>query len=197
MTSRWVFLPLVTGLIFTGSGFLDAFERTTVNSAALADASADAPRTTGQAAEDVASLPEIAEVTAGQADAFDALADALESSAGRVDDLNDTVAGQLEELGALAGDIDAIRPAVSCARTRLADLVEVSRAGPGAIARITAAMERIGESQERSIEHLESINRKLLVLGLAGTAAGVEPPPPPGEGTAPSAEGSVNGAPCP
>lgn len=193
---KWIVAPLIAALFFAGSGFMSSLERTTEASIRLADSSKEAPERTAEAAEDVGSLPQVANLTRQQADAFEILADALETSAGRVEDLNSTVAEQLDGLAALVGDIDALDPSVACVGRRLDALIAASSDGPRLIGQISGVLEVVNGSQKRSIRHLKSINRKLTALGLLADATGVESPPAPGEPPALSIGSPPEGTPC-
>ena len=193
---KWIVAPLVAALFLAGSGFMDSLERTTEASVRLAESSEEAPARTAEAAEGVGSLPQVADLTRQQADAFEILADALETSAQRVDDLNSTVAEQLDGLAALVLDIDALDPSVACVGRRLDALISASADGPRLIGRISTVLEAVNGSQGRSIRHLRSINRKLTALGLLADATGVESPPPPGEPPALSIGSPPAGRPC-
>ena len=193
---KWIVAPLIAALFLAGSGFMSSLERTTEASIRLADSSEEAPERTAEAAEDVGSLPQVANLTRQQADAFEILADALETSAGRVEDLNSTVAEQLDGLAALVGDIDALDPSVACVGRRLDALIAASSDGPRLIGQISGVLDTVNGSQKRSIRHLKSINRKLTALGLLADATGVESPPPPGEPPALSIGSLPEGTPC-
>lgn len=193
---KWVVAPLIAALFFAGSGFMNALERTTGASVRLAESSKEAPERTAAAAEDVGTLPQVADLTREQAVAFEILADALETSAHRVDELNDTVAEQLGSLSTLVGDIDALDPSVACVGRRLRALIVASGEGPRLIGRISGVLAAVNGSQERSLRHLKSINRKLVALGLVATATGVKPPPPPGQPPAPEPGNPPAGRSC-
>lgn len=194
--TRWIVLPLVSGLLLGGSAFLDALERTTIASAELAHASEDAPASTRAAVEEVESLPAIAVLTGRQADAFAALADALEISAARVVDLNASLSSQVEGLRDLHDSIEDLDPAVACLRGRIERLNAASSGGPAAIEQISATLRRVDDSQKKSLRHLRSINRKLTALGVLAAVTGVEPPPRPGEAPRPRAEGAPGSVRC-
>lgn len=193
---RWSIPPLVAALLLTGSGFLDSLERTTEASLALSEASLDAPRTTAEAAEELAVLPQIADVTEQQASAMRALADALEGSAQRVRDLDSGLDRQSSELRALQDAIDAIRPDVTCVRARLERLVSVSAGVPSAIGALGDVLEGSIAAQNKSIRHMRSINRKLTALGVVAAAQEVEAPPPPGTASAPGPGDAPPGKEC-
>lgn len=72
---RWFVAPLIAAPFLTGSGFMNALERTTEASARLAETSEEAPERTASAAEGVEDLPRVADLTQQQADAFEILAD--------------------------------------------------------------------------------------------------------------------------
>jgi hypothetical protein len=193
---KWIVAPLIAALFLAGSGFMSSLERTTEASILLAESSEEAPARTAEAAEDVGSLPQVADLTRQQAETFEILADALETSAQRVDDLNSTIAEQLDGLAALVGDIDALDPSVACVSRRLDALIAASADGPRLIGRISAVLDVVNGSQRRSIRHLKSINQKLAALGLLADATGVEPLPAPGEPPALSIGSPPEGTPC-
>lgn len=193
---RWLMAPLVAATLMSGSGFLDALELTTKRSVDLARTSKDAPERARAGVEEVASLPQIADLTTQQANAFDALADALQLSAERVFELNDSLNDQVEGLDRLAGDIESLDAPISCARERIAELASSSRQTPPVLREIGATLDRIIASQNKSIRHLRSINRKLTALGVAATAQGVEPPPPPGNAPPATAEDEASPLKC-
>ena len=64
--TRWVVAPMIAAVVLCGSGFLDALERTTEQSALLAEASEKAPRTTAAAAKEVEDIPQMADLTGRQ-----------------------------------------------------------------------------------------------------------------------------------
>jgi hypothetical protein len=176
---RWIVAPLLAVVLFGGSAFLDALEKTTEESLALAEASEEAPRTTASAAREVRSLPEVAELTKEQASAFRGLSEALQVSAARVSQFNDTLEQQADGLESLADAMGSVDNSVACVRDRLGLLLGASRSTPTALADVAEPLTSITESQEKSIRHLKSINRKLAALGVVAAAGGVEPPPPP------------------
>ncbi len=177
--TRWGLALGGAALALTMSGWLSSLERTTEQSALLAESSKTAPRTTGAAEQEVSGLPAIADLTGRQAAAFDALADALEVSSQRVADFNDTLGSQIQGLGALRASMAALDDPISCVRGRLATLLSASARTPRALDRITAGLAAIRAAQNKSIRHLRSINRKLTALGPLATASGVEAPPVP------------------
>ena len=183
--TRWLAAPLVAIFLFGGSAFLDALEKTTEESLALAESSEEAPKTTAEAAGQVKTLPAIAELTDQQASAFRGLSEALQVSSRRVADFNDTLRAQGEGLESLAeamGDTDS---SVDCVRDRLAALIQTTEATPLALGRVGDPLGSITDSQEKSIRHLKSINRKLKALGVVARTSGVEPPSPPGDAAPP------------
>lgn len=177
---RWIIAPLLAGLLVAGSGFMDSLERMTDASARLSASSEEAPRSTAAAARDVGPLPDIADLTEQQAEGLRALADALDVSAERVSSLDSALGDQLEGLDGLAGDLDELDPLLGCVRARLRELLRASDAVPGKVAALSRILERLISSQEKSVGHLRSINRKLAALGVAAAAQGVEPPEGPG-----------------
>ncbi|MDQ3956055.1 MAG: hypothetical protein M3285_10970 [Actinomycetota bacterium] len=177
--NRWALAVAAAAVTLTMSGWLSALERTTEASAALAETSAQAPRSTREAATEVSSLPEIADLTERQATAFAALADALEISSDRVSNLNDTLRAQIGGLSDLAGTMGELGSPVSCVRGRLGSLLAASAETPAALARITDRMGAILAAQNKSIRHLKSINRKLAALAAVAAARDVPPPPRP------------------
>ena len=177
--TKWLIAPLIGAVLLSGSGFLRALEATTVTSEEMAAASRDAPRSTAEAAEEVGSLPALADITTYQAEAFDQLARALEMSARRVFALNDQLADQasgIEEMRSELADLDV---PLDCVRSRIATLSDQGRDIPSGIRKVEAILERIIGSQDKAVRHLRSINRKLAALGVVATASGAEPPPLP------------------
>jgi hypothetical protein len=193
---RWVIVPLVAALAFFGSGWLNALERTTEQSIALAENSRSAPAETEDAAEGVATLPTIADLTEQQASAFRSLVDALEISAERVNDLNGTLEDQGRSLDALRGALGGFEDPMGCVEDRLQALVAQTGKVPPALADIQDTIAMLSKQQERSLRHLKSINRKMAALGLVATATDVEPPPPPGDAPAPEPGQERAGRPC-
>lgn len=193
---RWVIAPLVAAVAFFGSGWLNALERTTEQSVALAENSRSAPAETERATDEVASLPTIAQLTQQQAEAFRSLVDALEVSAQRVQDLNGTLEDQGRSLGALRGSLGAFDDPMACVEGRLQALVAQSDKIPPALADIQRTIAALSAHQEKSIRHLESINRKLAALGAVASATDVDPPPPPGEAPPPEPGTERDGEPC-
>ena len=177
--TKWLIPPLVGCVLLAGSGFLRALESTTDTSADIAVASREAPRSTAAAAEELDSLPALADITTHQADAFDQLARALEMSAQRVFALNDRLVEQADGIEEMRSGLAALGAPLSCVRSHIARLTEQGQAVPGGIRRVEAIIERIIGSQDKAIRHLRSINRKLIALGAVATASGVRPPPPP------------------
>jgi chromosome segregation ATPase len=178
---RWLVAPLIAALFFLGSGWLNALERTTEQSAALAATSEEAPKETAAAAESVSSLPTIAELTEQQADGFRALVDALQLSAQRVRDLNATIEDQRASLETLHTGLGAFRSPIRCVEQRLRLLVATSDGIPRALGTIEATIGELSDQQKRSLRHLRSINRKMTALGVVATATDVRPPPRPPE----------------
>ena len=127
---RWVIAPLIAAVLFLGSAWFNALERTTVQSVALAENSRSAPAETQRATEDVASLPTIAQLTQQQADAFRSLVDALALSAERVKALNGTLEEQGQSLDTLRTSLDAFQEPMSCVEGRLIQLVAQSEKIP-------------------------------------------------------------------
>ena len=178
--TRWIAAPLVALTALMLSGFLSALEATTEESVRLAQSSASAPRTTSQAATQVETLPQLAELTTQQANAFKALADALALSAQRVEDFNGLLArqeGNLADLAESMGDVDA---PLDCIDETLGDLLVSSRSTPRAIRAITTTLGGITDAQNKAIRHLKSLNRKLAALGVIARASGVDRPAGPG-----------------
>ena len=194
--TRWLALPISAAVLLMGSGFLSSLESTTEESARLAATSEEAPGETRAAAGEVARLPDVADLTSRQADAFRALADALEISAGRVEDFNSTLASQAGGLRDLRATILGLISPALCVERRLDSLLGATRSTPGAIGSISSSMNDIIDAQNKSIRHLKSINRKLTALGAVATASDVEPPPPPGDVPGPAATGSANPVTC-
>ena len=176
---RWVVAPLLAAFAFVSSGLLGALETTTERSAALARASRDAPKDTRAAAGEVVLIPDIAAVTTQQADAFKALADALDLSAERVFALRETLDEQATQLGDVKAGLRRIRAAATCVERRLAALGSVTGAVPSQVNGVASIIRSLVASQDKSLRHLKSINRKLTALGVAARAQGVEPPPSP------------------
>jgi hypothetical protein len=193
---RWLIAPLIAAIAFLGSGWLDALERTTKNSAALARTSEGAPEETQAAADAVGSLPTIADLTDQQASGFRALVEALKLSAERVLDLNATLDEQGRSLETLGGGLDLFRSPLQCVEERLEELVRASDSIPPALADIEATIGFLSRQQDRSIRHLKSINRKLAALGVVAAATDVKVPPPPGDAPPPSPGEPRAGEPC-
>jgi hypothetical protein len=181
--------PLVGLMLFGGSAFLDALEKTTEESLALAEASEEAPRITAEAAGEVDTLPAVAQLTEQQASAFRGLSEALKVSARRIASFNDTLRAQSDGLENLAGAMERLDGSVKCIRTRLNVLLGASEATPPALDEVSDPLVTITAAQNKSIRHLKSINRKLAALGIAAAASGVEVPPPPDDAPAPQPGG--------
>lgn len=195
--TKWLIPPLIGCVLLAGSGFLRALEATTETSAAMAAASREAPRSTSTAAEELDSLPALADITTVQADAFDQLARALEMSAQRVFALNERLGEQAEGIDAMRSGLAELEEPLSCVRSHIARLTEQGRAVPAGIRRVETILEAIIASQDKAVRHLRSINRKLSALGVAATATGVEPPPvPPVSPPSPVSPAAVSGD-CP
>ena len=193
---KWIALPLIAAAILGWSGFLDRLEATTIESARLAAASEEAPQSTGRAAEEVESLPSIARLTGQQAQAFQALADALRVSAGRVFRLNDSLDAQADQVGDIESGIRAIRHTLGCVSDRLRGLLAVSDRVPGRVEAIRTILEDVERTQRRSIRHLKSINRKLTALGVVARATRVKAPRAPQVGPIELPTGSTDPTGC-
>jgi uncharacterized coiled-coil protein SlyX len=191
-----VIAPLLAAFVLCGSGWLNALERTTEQSVALAENSRSAPAETERATQDVASLPTIAQLTDQQAEAFRSLVEALEISAERVEELNGTLEDQGESLASLRTALDAFGEPISCVEGRLEELVAQSGRIPPTLADIRRTIALLSSHQDKSIRHLRSINRKMAALGVVATATDVDPPPPPGDAPAPNPGGPRPGEPC-
>ncbi len=176
---KWVIAPMVAAFVFVSSAWLNELEQTTVVSSRLADASSSAPRTTADAAEELRTLPALAQITQRQAVSFNALADALAASGRRVRSLNESIAGQVSSIRRLRRALGGFDSLVACARRRLAALTATAKRVPARLGSISAVMGGLSAVQEKSIRHLRSINRKLALLGVAATATDVEVPPLP------------------
>ena len=187
--TRWLAAPLVALLLLGGSGFLDALEKTTEESLALADASEEAPKTTAEAAGEVKTLPVLADLTERQAAAFRALSEALKVSSGRVAAFNGRLDSQIKGLKSLGSSMRSLMGAIACIRSRLASLLDASQSTPAALAEVSDPLTRVTASQNKSIRHLKSINRKLTALGVIAGASGVRVPPAPDEAPAPQPGG--------
>jgi hypothetical protein len=190
---RWLIAPLVGALALSVSGFLGTLESTTERSAQLAAASDAAPRTTAAAAERVGTLPLLADLTSQQAAAFKELSAALDISAERVFALNEALGRQALAVGGLEEDLLALDGSVRCVSRRLDRLNGAAAGVPPAIEGITRILSSLVSSQEKSLRHLRSINRKLTALGAVATATDVQAPPPPPE---PDFEAPVGGRPA-
>ncbi|MGH2755509.1 MAG: hypothetical protein ACRDLB_13910 [Actinomycetota bacterium] len=193
---KWIVAPLAAAFILVTSGFLAALEDTTDASTDLAAASESAPQTTAEAARGVGSLPKIARLTAQQSNALGALADALAASAERVEDLNGSLARQSEELGDLEGGLREVLPQITCIENRIGRLRRASSGVSPSLNAITDTLRRLIASQNKSIRHTRSINRKLTALGVAAGLQGVEPPPPPSGAPEPGPGVAPPGRPC-
>ena len=187
---KWILAPLVAGFVLVSSAWLHELEQTTLTAAQLAEASRSAPRTTESAAEEVSTLPAVARLTHRQAVSFEALADALASSAERVRSLNDSIAGQVSSLGELRRALGGFDEFVSCAHRRLEALTSAADRVPQRLGSITTLLRRLSAAQLKSIRHLRSINRKLALLGVTADATDVEVPPIP-EGGSPLDKGAA------
>ena len=187
MTPRAWLIPPLAALVFLGaSGFLHELERTSVASIAYARSTRDAPEETEASLEGVADLPESATFTRRQAEAFTALADALEVSHQRVRTLGSSIDEQIATLVELQDGLRELGSPLGCIGDRLDRLVTVSSRGPGVIDDIGGEIDELSAAQRVALRHLRSINRKLSALGLVATASGVEAPPPPGDAPAPA-----------
>ena len=193
---RWVAAPLIAGTVFVGSGFLSALEDSTEASLRLAALSEDAPRSTAEAVAELDPLPVVARLTARQADLAHVLADALEISSNRLDDVNASLERQGEGLRQLEAALAGLAPRIACIRSRTADLLRSARESPQLLGDVTVTLRRVVPWQEKSVRHLRSINRKLAALGLVAAATDAEPPPPPPPTTAPEAEPQVTPIDC-
>lgn len=176
---RWIVAPLLAAFAFVGSGLLGALETTTERSAALARSSKEAPRDTRAAASEVEIVPDIAVVTTQQADAFKALSDALDNSAERVFAMRETLDEQAAGLEDVKSGLRRIGAAATCVESRLAALDSAAGTVTSQIRGVAMIIRSLVASQDKSLRHLKSINRKLTALGVAARAQGVEPPPPP------------------
>jgi hypothetical protein len=176
---KWIVLPLVAATFLGWSGFLDRLDVMTVASTELAQASEEAPRTTGQAAREVTTLPAVARLTTQQADAFNILSDALQISAQRVFRLNDSLATQSAGLEDIVQGISSIDDVLDCVGRRLDGLIGTSRKVPAGVSGVTSILSDVEKIQRNSIRHLKSINRKLTALGVAAEATDVPAPPRP------------------
>lgn len=176
---RWLVAPLIAALLLGGSGFLAELQGTTEASVALAGSSNAAPRDTAQAAEEVAALPAIADLTTRQAEAFETLTDALDVSAQRVFVLTDELDRQATTIVDLVDALDALHDPLACVRRRLAALSDTAEDVPGRLRKLPPILDRLIAAQARSIRHLKSINRKLTALGAVARASGVKVPPAP------------------
>ena len=193
---KWLIAPLVAASIFCGSAWLDALERTTLQSAALARSSRSAPEETRAAAEGVESLPRVARLTQQQADGFQALVDALSVSAQRVKDLNGSIEEQGRSLDTMRIALGRFQGPMRCVETRLERLVAASGDIPPSLRDIQDTIRELSRQQERSLRHLKSINRKMAALGVVATATDVKAPPPPGNATTPGPGDPREGDPC-
>ena len=64
------------------------------------------------------------------------------------------------------------------------------------IDQITVTLGRLIDSQNKSIRHTRSINRKLAALGVVATVQGVEPPPPAPDAPVPEGGSAPPGREC-
>ena len=192
----WLVAPLLAAFVFMGSGLLGALEATTERSAALARSSEEAPRDTRLAADEVEIVPDIAAVTTQQADAFKALADALDLSAERVFALRETLDEQATGLEDAKAALNRIRTAATCVERRLEDLGSVTGTVPTQVNGVASIIRSLVASQDKSLRHLKSINRKLTALGVAAKAQGVERPPSPNVDTPDLPEATLEPLPC-
>ena len=193
---KWIVAPLLAAFVLVTSGFLNSLEDTTDATKELVASSREAPKTTAEAAEGVGSLPQIAELTTQQASALAALADALEASAERVSELNNSLGDQSADLAALSAGLGDVLPQVDCIKDRIVRLKSASGEVTPSIDQITATLGRLIDSQNKSIRHTRSINRKLAALGVVATAQGVEPPPQPSDAPAPEGGSAPPGREC-
>lgn len=193
---RWLALPLLAALLLTTSGFLDSLERTLEASSRLAESSEEAPQATRDAASEVGSLPGIARLTEQQAQALDALTEALNVSAGRVSDLETSLEDQIESIRTVESDLGSFPGLMGCVRGRLSALLAASEGVPNRIDGLSGTLRHVVRSQNKSIRHLKSINRKLTALEIAAAAQGVKPPPPPTDGEPPGPGAPEPGRDC-
>ena len=119
-----------------------------------------------------------------------------EASAERVTDLNSSIDTQSEDLEALGDGLADVVPQVDCIRERIVRLQRASDDVAPSLDAITGTLERLIASQNKSIRHTRSINRKLAALGVVATLEGVEPPPPPPEAPAPQGGSAPPGREC-
>lgn len=140
---RWVVAPMIAALLLVGSGFMDALQRTTEASVALAEATGSAPNTTKRARVEVADLPEVAELTRQQAVAFEALAQALAGSARRVEGLTATLDDQAAGIAAQTDAVGSVGGSVGCIKNRLRSLTDSAERVPGAFDAIALALESL------------------------------------------------------
>lgn len=176
---KWIALPILAAVALGWSGFLDRLEATTIASQRLAQTSEEAPDTTRTAAEEVGSLPDVADLTTIQADTFKTLGDALQVSAERVSRLNDALGQQEAAIDEIVQGIGSVEDALGCVGSRLRSLLASAERVPGRVGDITATLDEVERIQRKSIRHLKSINRKLTALGVAAEATDVKPPPRP------------------
>lgn len=188
--------PLIAAMLLSLSGFTDSLERATKISREMASLSEEAPAETAAAARGVGELPEIAELTHQQATALAALADALDVSERRIEQLGGTLDEQIDGMIRLRADLRGLSPVIACVRQRLSSLVDAAAPVPNRLGAMQDTIEGLSRAQQRSIRHMRSINRKLAALGAIATAQGVELPEiPTGGGELPEAE-DVVGSPC-
>lgn len=177
--TRWLIAPLVAALLMSGSGFLSELEQTTESSVDLAAGSEEAPRETRDAARELGDLPAAADLTQQQADAFRALSDALDISAQRVFALNDALGRQTRGLEQLKSRLAALSDPLACIREQLMRVGGLAERVPPALDGVSGILGSLIASQEKSLRHLKSINRKLTALGVAARATDVKVPPAP------------------
>jgi hypothetical protein len=194
---RWVAIPLVAGLVFVTSGFLHELESTTKASAALARTSREAPQTALEGAREVEDLPVLASLTEQQARAFDALADALDVSARRVFSLTDLIDKQATSIDGLREVMRGLDLTSACVGARLRRLTQFTDDVPPRLRSIATTLVSLIDTQDKSIRHLRSINRKLTLLGVAAELSDVKVPPVPRGGRVPEPKvESSGGRPC-
>jgi septal ring factor EnvC (AmiA/AmiB activator) len=193
---KWLVGPVVAAVVFAASAFASALEDTTRGSARLARSSAEAPRQTRSAAQEVDSLPAIEQLTARQAGTFEELSDALEVSADRAASLNDSVAGQLSSLEALRHILGQSASSLECVGRRLERMNSAAGKTPAALDAASGSLNRVLLAQTKSLRHLRSINHKLAALGAVAAVSGTKPPAPPPPAEAPSVTAKVPRIPC-
>jgi hypothetical protein len=145
----------------------------------------------------VEDLPVLASLTEQQARAFEALADALDVSARRVFSLTDMIEEQAASIDGLQGILRGLGRTSTCVGARLRRLTQVTDDVPPRLRRITTTLASLIDSQEKSIRHLRSINRKLTLLGVAAEITNVKVPPIPNGGRGPEPKvGASTARPC-